>query len=120
MRGVIHKFSSDIYRTDFTVCFDRNTFTRKYYQDATVDFAGCCVFKAEDSSINIYLKKHDESISVPDCAHESYHAADFVFDRCGIEYKEESGNEHMAYLIGWITHKIFDCLEFDNKLRNNS
>ena len=46
---------------------------------------------------------------IPDVAHEAFHAADFVSDWVGMEYKEASGNEHIAYLITFFTEYIFDC-----------
>lgn len=79
------------------------------------DVGGCVVWRDEDGSINIYLERQGDAIDVSDCAHEAYHAADFIFDRCGIDYNPESGNEHMAYLVGWIVNKIFDCLSDDVK-----
>lgn len=114
MKGLIHKVYCELYKTNLTVCFHKETFCRRYYPDCG-DVGGCVVWRDEDGSINIYLERQGDAIDVSDCAHEAYHAADFIFDRCGIDYNPESGNEHMAYLVGWIVNKIFDCLSDDVK-----
>ena len=35
-------------------------------------------------------------------AHEAFHVADFIADICGLDYVKDTGNEHIAYLIGYV------------------
>lgn len=120
MKGVIHKVYCELYKTDLTVCFHRETWMEKYNNGTIDSCAGMTYFRGRDSTIHIFIEKNEHGgISVSTTSHEAYHVADFIFDKCGIEYKRDSGNEHMAYLLGWIVHKIFDCLELDNKLEES-
>jgi hypothetical protein len=107
----MHKVYCELYKTDLTVCFDKETFSRKF--GCNGDYGGCVV--QDGRTINIYLKKLGEGINVSDCSHEAYHAADFIADLTGMITHKDSGNEHIAYLVGWIVDKIFDCLELDNQ-----
>lgn len=115
MKGVIHKVYCDMYKTDLTVCFHKETYKKRFGHDGSDNFAGCVIQR--DGQMHIYLEKTAcGGINVASCAHEAFHVADFIADRVGLVVSEGTGNEHMAYLIGWITNKIFDCLDFDNKM----
>lgn len=114
MKGLIHKVYCDMYKTDLTVCFCKDTFTRKTGHNG--EFGGCVFWDGKSQVMHIYLMKTDDGcISVPDAAHEAFHVADNIFERTGMVVQEETGNEHMAYLVGWVIHRIFDCLDLDNK-----
>lgn len=117
MKGVIHKFYCDIYNTKFTVCFNRFTFCKRFSWDILGDFsAGTCWIEGS-KSINIFIDADESFLNISDVCHESFHAADYVFDRAGMIYNPQSGNEHAAYLIGWISKKISECynIEVQNK-----
>ena len=58
--------------------------------------------------VHIYLPHEDYSAEMTDLAHEAFHAADMVAEYVGIEYKEGSGNEAVAYLVSWFTGFILD------------
>ena len=47
-----------------------------------------------------------ENISISNIAHEAYHVADALLEDTGMEYNYNSGNEHIAYLVGHIAHLI--------------
>lgn len=61
------------------------------------------------NKFEVYLPHDDGSFVISDIAHEAFHAADFIAEYVGMEYKEGSGNEHVAYLIGFIVDFILDC-----------
>lgn len=51
------------------------------------------------------------SIPISVIAHESVHIADYVFQLCDINSEDfRDGNEHYAYLVGWIAEQISNFL----------
>ena len=42
-------------------------------------------------------------------AHEAYHVTDWLMEYTELEYKYNSGNEHVAYLVGHISGLIYDA-----------
>lgn len=68
--------------------------------------------------INTKLAKNTVSEVVP---HESVHVADGIFDYLGIvKSNYEHGNEHYAYLVGWVAGRISNYLiNYTNKENNN-
>ena len=45
--------------------------------------------------------------------HEAFHAMDYIAAQYGLDYNPDSGNEHLAYLIGHIASNIAKAL-YDN------
>ena len=45
--------------------------------------------------------------------HEAFHAMDYIAAQYGLDYNPDSGNEHLAYLIGHIASNISKAL-YDN------
>lgn len=99
------------------------------YLESVEDFAVVCDGSQPDetcggaarrvgSTIYIYLPHENESADIRDMAHECYHAADFVCDWVGIEYKAFSGNEQVAYLVGWFMDFVLTSLNQIHKARN--
>lgn len=69
--------------------------------------AGACV--QMEASICIYVEPTENGgLVIPVVAHECFHAADMVADHVGIEYKKDSGNESIAYLVQWFTGFVMD------------
>lgn len=111
MKGVIHKVYCELYKTELTVCFHKETFENKF--GGSGDYAGCV--NVTDGVINIFLERHEcGSLNVTHCAHEAFHAADRISDRVGLDIYPNERNEHFGYLIEWIVKKIFECLEYEN------
>lgn len=112
MKGVVHKVYCELYKTELTVCFHKETYEKKF--GVSGDFAGCvCV---TDGVINIFVEKYEcGSLNVTHCAHEAFHAADRISDRVGLEIYPNEKNEHFAYLIEWIVKKIFDRLDRESE-----
>jgi len=46
------------------------------------------------------------NVSIKSAAHEAYHVADFIKEHVEMEYKHNSGNEHIAYLVGHVCECI--------------
>ena len=98
-----------------TIVFDRDTTAA-----TTV-----CVKEKNTGSIGLLVlidfgKIEDMTSEV--IAHESVHVADGMFDHLGLtkqSYKE--GNEHYAYLVGWIAGSISNyIIQYKNGRKNKS
>jgi hypothetical protein len=119
MKGLIHKYYLEIYKTDLKVCFHQETMEAKCKEDLS-NFGGYVWWPKQDNVIWIYLpKKKHGGLDVECCAHECYHAADFIFQRTGMETSNNNSNEHMAYLIGFLVNKIFDLLIEDERVEKS-
>lgn len=124
VKGLIHKVNIPIYDERLYVCFCKETAIRKFNvsQMAQKDCSGFSLVTKDIFSDHhvfvMYIEKGEHGILVSTCAHECYHIADMIFDENGIEYKEGSGNEHMAYLLDWLVTRCFDCLDVDNGFEN--
>lgn len=84
---------------------------QKYYTDAD----GNKLEKSDDAYATTYRMKRkgkhkgiavgivfwDKPV-IDTIAHESFHAADFIFKHIGADFCSDGSNEHWAYLIGWI------------------
>ena len=115
MKGLVHKQELELYKTGLRICFDKETM-EKHCDD---DLSGCDGYTwwpHQGEVLWIYLPKIKGCIDVASTAHECFHVADFIFERAGMVIQEGTGNEHMAYLIGHLVNKVFDALDFDNKL----
>lgn len=117
LNSLVHKHYLDMYKTELRICFDKDTMQRKCGDDLS-ECEGYTWWPHQDNTIWIYLAKQDNGcIDVSSCAHECFHTADFIFERAGMVYQEGTGNEHMAYLIGYLVNKVFDALDTDNKVK---
>lgn len=74
------------------------------------DFVGGAVSKPVRGHMHMYLPIEDGSVSMPDLAHESFHVADSIFDYTGVDLQYNTGNEHMAYLIGFVVESVLDMV----------
>ena len=111
---VIYNVPCDIYKSLIKITFCPDAFKDLIgveFDDRNYEAA---TFNHEDY-IAIYIPVVNGGISVPTVCHESFHCADFIFERVGACITENTCNEHMAYLIGWISGRIFDCLDIHNK-----
>ena len=50
---------------------------------------------------------------IGDLSHEIFHACCFVMSRVGISFDMETSDEAYAYLIGFITKKVFQNIKFN-------
>lgn len=109
MNGVVHKFYSDLYREYILITFDKKKFCR-LTGSFNLDGAGGCVAVVPGRPLVMWVEMDEEGkLDMTDCAHESFHVADFILDSKGMEYCHETGNEHMAYLIGWVMGCVLEA-----------
>lgn len=83
------------------------------YRDAFEKFTGertegmgAATFR--DNGLFAVFIPADESgcVNIRHAAHEAYHVADFLLEHVWMEYKHNSGNEHVAYLVGHVCERI--------------
>lgn len=63
-------------------------------------------FVSRFGNLNVMFIKNPDDINT--IAHESFHMTDRIGENVGLEYKTDSGNEHYAYLMGFITEQVFN------------
>lgn len=51
------------------------------------------------------------NINISNISHEAYHVADALLEDTGMEYNYNSGNEHIAYLVGYVASLIDKALK---------
>lgn len=123
MKNLIHKTLIPIYNEMLYVAFERQAaFNHFGLSDKDRELHGQCnglAFEGSDHKDHrvfaMFIEKRGGSIDASTVAHECFHIADMILEVKGMQYKEESGNEHVAYLIGYLVDKVFDCLELDNQ-----
>ncbi len=117
MKGLIHKVDVPIYSQRVYVCFDIETAIRRFNiepQNQPDGFAAQ-VHDGVDMAFLMCIPQKDGYLHIGITSHECYHIADMIFEKCGVEYKFDSGNEHMAYLLDWLVERTFDCLDVEKK-----
>ena len=92
------QFNLDPYPCSLRVYIDRTEFDKAF----GVDSAGMGAATYRDGGMMAVFIPADDSgnVSIKSAAHEAYHVADFVKEHVEMEYKYNSGNEHIAYLVG--------------------
>lgn len=114
MNNIFFKYRLPIYDVDIIFCFDESSYYKLTGTDT--DCLGC-VSSCIGGTFIIFIREVDNQICLNTVSHEAFHCADFIMDYIGGEYKECSGNEHVAYLIGHITEKIIENYDNLNKIR---
>lgn len=56
----------------------------------------------------VWIIKYD---SIGTFAHEADHVCSQVFKECGVNMGFNGNDEHHAYLIGWVTDKIYETIK---------
>ncbi|PSV50017.1 hypothetical protein [Photobacterium indicum] len=115
MKSIIHKVHIDIYKTTVFVSFDKEALVKKFDLDFSDD-AGGSVFILKNGNLALWLPHRSYTLNVSDAAHECYHIADFIADRVGLVVQENTGNGHIAYLVGYMMDRVFDCVAAEEKM----
>lgn len=105
---MIFKGKIPLYRMKVTYTDSSKEFNKITGCELDPNYSGGGTYRCNDV-IYIYLPMDGDGYSSPDLAHESFHAADFVCEYVGAEYKYGSGNEHVAYLVTFFVEFIMDC-----------
>lgn len=106
----MHKVYCELYKTWIYVYFNKAAFCKDNDIDENDSgFEGATIRPISLEPIHVFIESSNGELNIPVLCHESYHIADFIFDKLNIEYKQNSNNEAMAYLIEWISSQILDC-----------
>ncbi len=115
MKAIIHKIDCPIYSGTFYVCFDRETVNKKAGEFRN-DWEG--MTSEYNDGMLIYLDNNDGyGLCLELLAHEVFHAVDMFFSKIGVEHNDGGSNEHWAYMIGWLSGKVYDCFNKERKLK---
>lgn len=98
------QFKLDPYLCTLRVYIDRTAFER--YSGADSTGMGAATYR-NDGLFAVFIPA-DESggVNIRSAAHEAYHVADWVLEHVEMEYKHNSSNEHVAYLVGHVCECI--------------
>lgn len=117
MKNIIFKKQVDIYSFNYKVIFDKETYFN-YTNKEEFEFGGVCYFNYEDNDFVICIPvDEDNNINTQVLVHECYHMTDILMDCVGLEHKTNSSNEHIAYLLDYITAQVLECLEIYQKIK---
>lgn len=116
MKNIMHKVLVPIYNEMVYVTFSYEAATSKFCEDEEKKHrsANGLAYEGTDhigrTVFVLYVRMNDEGgISIPVIAHECFHVVDMILEKKGVQYKEGSGNEHVAYFLDWMVSKVLDC-----------
>ncbi len=115
MQNIIHKVYVDMYRQELYITFSPKSFTR-LTGHTLPDHVGGCVSNGKNFTLWLELDEEGK-LNMSNVAHEAFHVCDFIADRVGLVLSEDTGNEHFAYLTGWIVEAILYAHENEMKWR---
>ena len=112
------QFKLDPYLCTLRVYIDRTAFEK--YSGADSTGMGAATYR-NDGLFAVFIPA-DESggVNIRLAAHEAYHVADFLLEHVWMEYKHNSGNEHVAYLVGHVCERIVEAAKALTKQRKDS
>jgi len=130
-KTTFHEFSTEIYPRKLWIHIgvnkstieDRFILDEAYSNDSdSFDTSGCnaLVCAVRDKSDNkkgaIIIFTEKKNINFEVVSHEAVHVADYICQELGILSQEFSGgNEHYAYLVGWIAKCCEETKNYHNK-----
>lgn len=86
------------------VYIDREAF-EKYTGESTTGM-GAATYR-NNGLFTVFIPADENgNVSIRSAGHEAYHVADFLLEEVWMEYKHNSGNEHIAYLVGHVCECI--------------
>lgn len=100
------QFKLDPYLCTLRVYIDREAFEK--FTGENTSGMGAATFR--NNGLFAVFIPADEcgAVSVRSAAHEAYHVADFLLEHVWMEYKHNSSNEHVAYLVGHVCERIVE------------
>lgn len=98
------QFKLDPYPCSLRVYIDRAEFEKVVGESTTG--MGAATYR-NGGLMAVFIPASDTgTVSISSAAHEAYHVADFVKEHVEMEYKHNSGNDHIAYLVGHVCECI--------------
>lgn len=96
-----YKFCIDLYACTVYIFFDADTYKKVTGFDAATTYGQV---SHDGSNFYVYISNGTDIETV---CHESYHIASRICDWTGMLPTPDTGNEHIAYLVGYIANKIW-------------
>lgn len=98
------QFDLSPYHCTLRVYIDKAAFEKAIGEDVTGMEAATY---RNNGAFAVFIPASDEGrVNIRSAAHEAYHVADWVLEHVEMEYKHNSGNEHVAYLVGHVCECI--------------
>ncbi len=104
MSKPFRQFKLDPYLCTLRVYIDRDAF-EKFTGENTAGMGAATYRNGAVFAVFIPATENG-TVSIRLAAHEAYHVADFVKEWVEMEYKYNSANEHIAYLVGHVCECI--------------
>jgi hypothetical protein len=102
------QFKLNPYLCVLRVYIDLDAFDKDTGANCRGDLLQAATFRCADY-FAVYIPASERGmVNIRTAAHEAYHVADFVMERVGMEYKHNSCNEHVAYLVGYVCECLAD------------
>lgn len=130
-KTIFHEFSPEVYPRKLWICVSKDVkeiesrfvLDKKYSNESDSfstenSMALCCAVenKADYRKGVLIIFAEKKCLNFDVVSHESIHAADYICQELGILSQEfSSGNEHYAYLVGWIAKCCEEVKNFPNK-----
>ena len=113
MKNIIHRHYIELYRTYIYFTFTPSAYMKHTGNEINNGCAAC----VHQESITLWLPVSDDgTVSLADAAHEVWHMVDFIADKVALAVSHGTGNEHIAYLTGYVMEQLFKAIEIDNQL----
>lgn len=117
MKKGIHEVKVPLYGIYIYYSSKPELILKMYGEDEIKNLGGFCCYDHDQRNIGIHVPHDDGAIAIPTLAHEVFHVAMQVGDYVGLE-PTLNANEEIAYLIGWLTGWILECIDKDVKKLN--
>lgn len=98
------QFDLTPYPCTLRVYVDKAAFEKAIGEDVTG--MGAATYRNNGSFAVFIPATEAGTVNIRSAAHEAYHVADWVLEQVEMEYKRNSGNEHVAYLVGHVCECI--------------
>lgn len=101
------QFNLTPYPCTLRVYIDKAAFEKAIGEDVTG--MGAATYRNNGAFAVFIPATEGGTVNIRSAAHEAYHVADWVLEHVEMEYKHNSGNEHVAYLVGHICECLADA-----------
>lgn len=113
----LYKTNVPLYPVDFIYCSDADKLLKHLECDHDWSRSGGFTwFAHEENLIAMWIPHENGSVIIPNLVHECFHAALAIGDKVGLDRDSEAA-EHHAYLAGWVSEFVLDCVNKEWKTR---
>jgi len=107
-----------MYRQEMLIVFSHGAFEKATGLKLPDGAGGCVHYNGKSPFITLWVEMDEDGLcSIPDMTHEVFHACDIIADNVGLVLSERTGNEHFAYLTGWVMEAVMLAQAYEKQLR---